>query len=100
MKRITEVWSVTLWSTKFSRANGETTRNGCLMPYPQRPNACGFAVAFSPGNESDALPQAPGPVSASAVPVEVFTIGPIWWSYHPSESSYMMITAVLFQVGR
>ncbi len=31
--------------------------------------------------------------------VEVFTIGPIWWSYHPSESSYMITTAVLRQLG-
>ena len=57
-------------------------------------------AGFRPGSDVAAVPQAPGPVRASSVPVDVFTIGPIWWSYHPSESSYMMTTAVLFQVGQ
>src|ERR1700691_3702904 len=32
MKRITELWSVTVWSTKFFLAHGEITRNGSLGP--------------------------------------------------------------------
>ena len=31
-KRITELWSVTLWSTKFFFAQGEITRKGSLGP--------------------------------------------------------------------
>jgi hypothetical protein len=58
----------------------------------------GFAGLRS-GSELAAVPQALSPVRASAVPVEVFMAGPIWWSYHPSESSYMIITAVLLQVS-
>src|ERR1700676_3600376 len=54
-------------------------------------------LGLRPGRDVVAVPQAPGPVRASAVPVDVLTIGPIWWSYHPSESSYMITTAVLFQ---
>src|SRR6202051_1603337 len=97
-KRMIELWSVTEWSTKFCFAHGERTSKGCLGPYPQRPSAWRFE-GLTPGNDVVAAPQAPGPVSASAVPVEVFTIGPIWWSYHPSESSYRMTTAVLLQAG-
>src|SRR5580704_8184669 len=40
MKRMTEVWSVAVWSTKFSSAHGEITIKGCRGPYPQRPSAC------------------------------------------------------------
>ena len=51
----------------------------------------------TPGKEVAAVPQAPGPVSASGGPVDGLTIGAIWWSYQPSESSYVMTTAVLLQ---
>ncbi len=62
------------------------------------PDACRF-VGLKPGNELVAVPQAPAPVRASDGPVDWFTIGLIWWSYHPSESSYMTTTAVLLHVG-
>ena len=39
-------------------------------------------------------------VSASSALVEWLTIGPIWWSYQPSESSYAMTTAVSHHSGR
>ena len=47
--RVIEVWSVTLWSTKFCRAHGETISRGSLGPYPQRPRACVFA-GLTPGS--------------------------------------------------
>src|ERR671939_939842 len=37
MNRITEVWSVLVWSTWFTRLHGEITRNGSRGPYPHRP---------------------------------------------------------------
>src|SRR5271166_4414835 len=41
-----------------------------------------------------------GPRRASvAGSLECIVIGPITWSYHPSESSYAMMTAVLLHVG-
>jgi hypothetical protein len=68
-KRMTEVWSVTVWSTAFSSAHGEITISGCRGPYPQRPRACGL-FELMPGKDWPPVPQAPGPVRLSAVPVD------------------------------
>jgi fumarate hydratase class II len=46
------------------------------------------------------LPQWPSPLSASWLLTDWRSIGLIWWSYQPSESSYAMITAVLLHSGR
>lgn len=46
MNWMMELWSVTVWSTKFCFAHGEMTRRGSLGPYPQRPSAWGFAVGL------------------------------------------------------
>src|SRR5205807_1247934 len=48
-----------------------------------------------------AAPHRPAPLRASAVgSLDWVRIGPITWSYQPSESSYRTITAVDSQVGR
>src|SRR5690242_55304 len=90
IKRNAEVWSVSELSTKFDFANGEITRNGSLTPYPQR---AGIPSVFL-------LPQCPAELSASREVVDCFTIGDIWWSYQPSESSHRIITTVLAHSGR
>lgn len=59
--RMIEDWSVSVWSTALRLAQGEITRNGCRGPYPQRP--CWPAMGVP-------VPQAPGPVSASATDVD------------------------------
>src|SRR5450759_3135606 len=42
-----------------------------------------------------------GPRRASvAGSLECIVMGPITWSYHPSESSYAMMTPILLHVGR
>jgi hypothetical protein len=37
------------------------------------------------------VPQSPGPFRASCEVCDWSTIGPIWWSYHPSESSQVSV---------
>jgi hypothetical protein len=59
-KRMIELWSVRVWSTKFARAQGEITSKGNLGPYPQRPTACVFA-GFRPGRAVAPDPHAPAP---------------------------------------
>src|SRR5690348_519633 len=88
MNRVIEDWSVVALSTKFDFANGETTSSGSRGPYPQRPwyPPAGWLV-----------PQVLGPDRASAEVWESLTMGDIWWSYQPSESSYAITTAVLLQ---
>src|SRR5579864_9480288 len=67
------------------------TRNGSLGPYPH-------LSWMAPGA---AVPQSPvGPRRASvAGSLDCMVMGPITWSYHPSESSYAMMTAVLLHEG-
>lgn len=49
MKRMIEVWSVTVWSTKFGFAKGEATRNGRRGPWPQRVLSSVAWAALRPG---------------------------------------------------
>src|SRR5215469_18656347 len=95
-----EDWSVNVLSTKFDFAYGETTSIGIRGPYPQRPSMPPSGVPF---------PHFPRPLSWSlfclfwvlvpevCVHAEELTIGLIWWSYQPSESSHVITIAVLLQ---
>ena len=65
-------------STKFCFAHGEITSSGVRGPTPQRSFCAGGVVVE---------PHLPGPLSASAASWDWRMIGPIWWSYQPSESS-------------
>src|SRR6202042_2546472 len=78
MNRGIDAWSVNVLSTKFCFAHGEMTSSGWRGPTPQR-SFCAGGVA--PG------PPLPGPFRASDGPWDWRMIGPIWWSYQPSESS-------------
>src|SRR5262249_41912364 len=79
MNRRMEVWSVTVWSTKFALAYGEITSSGRRGPYPHRP---WYAIAGAVG-----AGHAPGRVSGSSDVAEAETTGDDLWSYQPSESS-------------
>ncbi len=72
MKRMTDVWSVLVWSTWLTRLHGEMTRNGSRGPYPHRP--------WYPASGGAEPPQRPGPLSASAPVREVLTSGGRTWS--------------------
>ena len=80
-----------LWSMKFVFAYGEITNIGTRGPYPQRSRA----------EPAGAWPHSPwGPSSLSFLwSLDWLTIEGITWSYHPSESSYAIMTAVLFHSG-
>ena len=45
------------------------------------------------------VPQAPGRVRAATDPVEVLTIGPLWWPHHPSQWWCMMTSPAVFHDG-
>ena len=80
MNRTTELCIVNELSTKLCRLYGEMTSSGCRMPTPQR--ACwplGTLAAFAP--------HWPGAESVSSGVCDWVRIGPIWWSYQPSQSS-------------
>src|SRR5215470_15912316 len=77
MKRVTEDRSVRVLSTKLRLEKGEITRNGWRGPNPHLPF---WAPCFG-------VPQLPGPSNASAAVLDGETMGPITWSYQPSESS-------------
>src|SRR6267143_7074470 len=81
-----------VWSMKFCFDQGETTSRGSRGPKPQPPFWVPPLTSFAFGE-----PQLPGPVNSSSDTLDWITIGPIWWSYQPSESSQEIMTAVSFQ---
>lgn len=96
MNFTTELWSARLLDTKFRRAKGDMTSSGMRGPSPHMP--CSAAPVELVGT-SLAGPHAPGPVRESRLVSEAVTTGASTWSYQPSESSHVIITAVECQEG-
>src|SRR6266700_186143 len=84
MKRRMDDWSVSVPSTKFDLAKEEITSSGRRGPKPHLPCTAPGAL----------VPQLPGLFRLSAAVLDGVTIGDMTWSYHPSESSYEIMTAI------
>src|SRR5690242_13818811 len=82
MKRVIEDVLVSWWLTWFTRVQGEITSSGSRWLKPQRTGKLPSVMGFE------------AQMAASSEVLEPFTMTGGWWSYQPSESSYVITMAV------